>query len=76
MNLALLNMYKKRIRLLKTERDDLFSILDEVNHLEQVILIQSIKELTDEININKSNIRRLLKWRFLNQSYYLLFYYY
>lgn len=61
MNLALLNMYKKRIRLLKIERDDLFSILDEVNHSEQVILIQSIKELTDEININKSNIRRLLK---------------
>lgn len=61
MNLALLNMYKKRIRLLKIERDDLFSILDEVNHLEQVILLQSIKELTDEININKENIRRILK---------------
>lgn len=61
MNLALLNMYKKRIRLLKIERDDLFSILDEVNHFEQVILLQSIKELTDEINTNKSNIRRLLK---------------
>ena len=61
MNLALLNMYKKRIRLLIIKRDDLFSILDEVNHFEQVILLQSIKELTDEININKSYIKELLK---------------
>lgn len=61
MNLALLNMYKKRIRLLKTERDDLFAILDEVTHDEQIILIQAITELTDQININKENIRGLLK---------------
>lgn len=65
MNLALLNMYKKRIRLLKIERDDLFSILDEVDHLEQVILIQSIRELTDEINKNKENIKGLL----FNENY-------
>lgn len=61
MNLALVNMYKRRIRLLKIERDDLFSILDEVTHDEQVILLESITELTDQININKSYIRRLLK---------------
>lgn len=65
MNIALLNIYKKRIRSLKIERDDLFSILDEVDHLEQVILIQSIRELTDEINKNKENIKEMLN----NENY-------
>lgn len=63
MNIALLNMYKKRIRLLKTDRDDLFSILDEVDYYKQTILLEAIIDLTNEIDKTKKQMELLLKWK-------------
>lgn len=57
----LINQHKRRIQKLRTERDDLFSILDEVNYEEQTILLESIIDITNKIDSSKKHITRLLK---------------
>ena len=51
---------KKRIAQLKKERDDLFSIIDEVPFKDQFYLLEGIKDLTKTIEIHKKSLRGLL----------------
>ena len=59
-----MNLYikhrKNHIRKLREERDNLFSIIDEVTYDEQEIILESITELTNTINKEKENIKELL----------------
>lgn len=42
-------LIKKRIESLKKERDEIFSMLDEVNHDEMELLVNAISEMTENI---------------------------
>lgn len=54
------NNTKKRIRKLREERDQLFSIIDELTYAEQVITLDSITEITHLIDDEKNLIKELL----------------
>lgn len=53
---------KKRIQKLKKERDELFSVIDEVPFDEQLFLLEGIKDITEYINSYKNKLRKLVKY--------------
>lgn len=55
-----INIRKNRIRKLREERDQLFSIIDELTYAEQVIILESITELTHSIDDEKNAIKELI----------------
>lgn len=59
MNYQIINN-KKHIKKLRQERDQLFSILDEVSYEQQTILLESIMEITHTIDKHKNNLKRFL----------------
>ena len=42
-------LIKKRIESLRKERDEIFSMLDEVNYEEMELLVNTISEMTENI---------------------------
>lgn len=54
------NNIKKRIRKLREERDQLFSIIDESTYTEQILILESITELTHSIDDERNLIKELL----------------
>ena len=42
-------LIKKRIESLRKERDEIFSMLDEVNYEEMELLVNAISEMTENI---------------------------
>lgn len=56
-----INIRKNRIRKLREERDQLFSIIDLLTYAEQVIILESITEMTHSIDDEKNAIKGLLK---------------
>lgn len=59
MNIDIINR-RNKIRELRKERDELFSILDEVTYKEQTQLLESIIDLTNKIDTNKKELGFLL----------------
>lgn len=59
MNIQINNIRKKILELRK-ERDEIFSILDEVNYDTQTILLESIIDLTNSIDRLKKEMELLL----------------
>lgn len=55
-----INNRKNSIKKLREERDQLFSIIDEVTYEEQAIILDSISEITDAIIHQKNTIKELL----------------
>lgn len=55
MNIAIINK-RNKIRELRKERDEFFSILDEVTYDNQTILLESIIDLTNGIDKLKKRI--------------------
>lgn len=51
---------KSKIRKLKQERDDMFSVVDVVSHDEQIYLLNAMLEITDEINDYKKQVEVLI----------------
>lgn len=51
---------KSKIRKLKQERDEMFSVVDVVSHDEQVYLLNAMLEITDEINDYKKQLEVLI----------------
>ena len=54
-------LIKKRIESLKKERDEIFSMLDEVNYEEMEILVNAISEMTENIKTLQKEKKELLK---------------
>lgn len=55
-----INNIKNRIEKLKKERDELFSVIDEVPLDEQLQLLECIKDMTEYINAYKNKLRKLV----------------
>ena len=54
-------LIKKRIESLKKERDEIFSMLDEVNYEEMEILVNAISEMTENIKSLQKEKKELMK---------------
>ena len=54
-------LIKKRIESLKKERDEIFSMLDEVNYEEMEILVNAISEMTEKIKSLQKEKEELMK---------------
>ena len=54
-------LIKKRIESLKKERDEIFSMLDEVNYEEMEILVNAISEMTEKIKTLHKEKKELMK---------------
>ena len=54
-------LIKKRIESLKKERDEIFSMLDEVNYEEMEILVNAISEMTENIKTLQKEKKELMK---------------
>lgn len=59
MNYKIMNN-KKQLKILREERDQLFSILDEVSYEQQTILLESIMEISHAIDKQKNNLKELI----------------
>lgn len=58
-------LIKKRIESLRKERDEIFSMLDEVNYQEMELLVNAISEMTENIKSLQKEKKELL----LNENY-------
>ena len=54
-------LIKKRIESLKKERDEIFSMLDEVNYEEMELLVNAISEMTEKIKTLQKEKKELMK---------------
>ena len=54
-------LIKKRIESLKKERDEIFSMLDEVNYEEMDLLVNAISEMTEKIKTLQKEKKELMK---------------
>ena len=54
-------LIKKRIESLRKERDEIFSMLDEVNYEEIELLVNAISEMTENIKSLQKEKKELMK---------------
>ena len=54
-------LIKKRIESLRKERDEIFSMLDEVNYEEMDLLVNAISEMTEKIKTLHEEKKELMK---------------
>lgn len=54
-------LIKKRIESLRKERDEIFSMLDEVNYEEMELLVNAISEITEKIKTLQKEKKELMK---------------
>ena len=54
-------LIKKRIESLIKERDEIFSMLDEVNYEEMELLVNAISEMTEKIKTLQKEKKELMK---------------
>ena len=54
-------LIKKRIESLRKERDEIFSMLDEVNYEEMELLVNAILEMTENIKSLQKEKKELMK---------------
>ena len=54
-------LIKKRIESLRKERDEIFSMLDEVNYEEMDLLVNAISEMTENIKSLQKEKKELMK---------------
>ena len=54
-------LIKKRIESLKKERDEIFSMLDEVNYEEMELLVNAISEMTENIKSLQKEKKEIMK---------------
>ena len=54
-------LIKKRIESLRKERDEIFSMLDEVNYEDMELLVNAISEMTENIKTLQKEKKELMK---------------
>ena len=54
-------LIKKRIESLRKERDEIFSMLDEVNYQDMELLVNAISEMTEKIKTLQKEKKELMK---------------
>ena len=54
-------LIKKRIESLRKERDDIFSMLDEVSYQDMELLLNAISEMTENIKSLQKEKKGLMK---------------
>lgn len=54
-------LIKKRIESLRKERDEIFSMLDEVNYHDMELLVNAISEMTEKIKTLQKEKKELMK---------------
>ena len=54
-------LIKKRIESLRKERDEIFSMLDEVSYEEMDLLVNAISEMTEKIKTLQKEKKELMK---------------
>lgn len=54
-------LIKKRIESLRKERDEIFSMLDEVSYEDMEILVNAISEMTENIKSLQKEKKELMK---------------
>ena len=54
-------LIKKRIESLRKERDEIFSMLDEVSYQEMDLLVNAISEMTENIKSLQKEKKELMK---------------
>lgn len=54
-------LIKKRIESLRKERDDIFSMLDEVSYQDMELLVNAISEMTEKIKTLQKEKKELMK---------------
>ena len=54
-------LIKKRIESLRQERDEIFSMLDEVNYQDMELLVNAISEMTENIKTLQKEKKELMK---------------
>ena len=54
-------LIRKRIESLRKERDEIFSMLDEVNYEEMDLLVNAISEMTEKIKTLQKEKKELMK---------------
>lgn len=54
-------LIKKRIESLRKERDEIFSMLDEVSYEEMELLVNAISEMTENIKSLQKEKKELMK---------------
>lgn len=54
-------LIKKRIESLRKERDEIFSMLDEVNYQDMDLLVNAISEMTENIKTLQKEKKELMK---------------
>ena len=54
-------LIKKRIESLRKERDEIFSMLDEVNYEEMELLVNAISEITEKIKSLQKEKKEIMK---------------
>ena len=54
-------LIKKRIESLKKERDEIFSMLDEVNYEEMELLVNAISEMTENIKSLQKEKKEIMR---------------
>ena len=54
-------LIKKRIESLRKERDDIFSMLDEVSYQDMELLVNAISEITENIKSLQKEKKELMK---------------
>ena len=54
-------LIKKRIESLRKERDDIFSMLDEVSYQDMELLVNAISEMTENIKTLQKEKKELMK---------------
>lgn len=54
-------LIKKRIESLRKERDEIFSMLDEVSYQDMELLVNAISEMTENIKSLQNEKKELMK---------------
>ena len=54
-------LIKKRIESLRKERDEIFSMLDEVSYQDMELLVNAISEMTEKIKTLQKEKKELMK---------------
>ena len=54
-------LIKKRIESLRKERDEIFSMLDEVSYQDMELLVNAISEMTENIKLLQKEKKELMK---------------
>ena len=60
MNIEII-LIKKRIESLRKERDEIFSMLDEVSYQDMELLVNAISEMTENIKSLQKEKKELMK---------------